>query len=59
MDLLKNPQKYRKLYSTLIGSLVTWAVATFPNNHNVQLYGSLVAVLLTCISTYQVKNEEL
>lgn len=58
MDLLKNPQRYRKLFAALAGALITWAIATYPDNHDVQTYASLASALLTAAGVYQVKNEE-
>lgn len=57
LDVIKNPKKYSKFYAGLLGAVLTWAVATFPANHNVQLWGSLLLSLLTGATVYSVTNQ--
>ena len=57
LDIIKNPTKYSKFYAGLIGAIITWALATFPDNHDVQVYASLVTALLTAAGVYQVTNK--
>lgn len=46
----------RKAIVALLGALISWAVATFPDNAQVQLYGGLVASLLAAAGVHQVTN---
>ena len=45
---------------TTIGGIVTWALAEFPDNNNVQQWGAIIAgiatILVTSYGVYQVPN---
>lgn len=58
LDILKNPSRYNKFFAGLLGAVITWAVATFPESRDVQVYGSLLLALITGASVYQVRNDE-
>lgn len=57
-DMFRNPVRYRKFFVGLVGAVLTWALSTYPDNHDVQVYASLVSALLTAAGVYQVSNEE-
>lgn len=57
-DLFKNPQRYSKFFVGALGAVLTWALATFPESHDVQVYASLVLALVTGATVYQVSNKE-
>jgi hypothetical protein len=48
--------KRRKALLALAGSVGTWAVTAFPDNHNVQLYAGLALVLVTGTVVHVVPN---
>jgi hypothetical protein len=50
--------KYAKAIIALLGTVVTWAISTFPANHNVQIIGGLATSLLTVASVYHVPNTD-
>lgn len=58
LDIFKNPKRYSKFFAGLLGSVITWAVATFPESRDVQVYGSLVSALITGASVYQLENKK-
>jgi hypothetical protein len=58
MDLFNNPSKYSKFFAGLAGAILTWALATFPENHDVQVWASLVTALMTAYGVYSVRNTD-
>lgn len=48
--------QYSKGIAALIGTLATWALATFPADHNVQVWCSLAGAIVTFITVYLVPN---
>jgi low affinity Fe/Cu permease len=54
MEALK---PYAKFVVAIIGAVVTWAVATFPDNLTVQTYVSLASAILTAVGVYLVPNK--
>lgn len=55
-DMFEHPARYNKFFAGLAGAVLTWALATFPESRNVQLYGSLLSALLTGSTVYGVAN---
>lgn len=48
---------YSKAIVAITGAVLTWALATFPDNHTVSVWVSLVSAILTAAGVYKVRNE--
>jgi phosphoribulokinase len=49
----------RKAILALAGTISTWAFTEFPDNHDVQVYGGLVAALVTGTIVHAVPNAKM
>ena len=49
---------YAKFVVALVGAVVTVLLATFPDDPNVQQWGTIVATLLTALGVYSVPNKD-
>lgn len=49
--------KYSKFIVAAIGAALTWAIAKYPDNRDVQDWLSLATAVLTALGVYTVRNE--
>lgn len=54
---MKNWQHYSKTIAAVVGTVLTWAIATYGNDPDIQKYLSLATALATVLGVYSVTNK--
>jgi hypothetical protein len=52
-----NIAPYRKFVVAAVGAALTWAIATYANDPDINKWLSLASAVLTALGVYQVPNE--
>lgn len=56
--MLDKIKPYRKFIVAVIGSALTWAIATYADDPEVSKYLSLASAILTALGVYQIPNKK-